>query len=137
VTLNFQTQCSGSTYTSLGGTGCTTVSPVVIPLLTGALPITNPPGSLSGQRFSLQVMGSSVMMRMPTFSGNLRVSIVDLWGRKVWSRTVTSGTAVLSWNGVSPNGQTSPSGVYIVRLVAQDASLNSGLLAESKFLLAH
>ncbi|MCD6025263.1 MAG: fibronectin [Fibrobacteria bacterium] len=47
------------------------------------------------------------------------MSILDAWGRSVWSRTVNpskDGTRELTWNGRNASGQAASAGVYVVRV---------------------
>jgi hypothetical protein len=48
------------------------------------------------------------------------LSIIDTWGRTVWSRTVhpaQDGTRILAWDGRNTAGQAASAGVYVVRLM--------------------
>ncbi len=220
VTLNFQTQCYGSTYTSLGGTGCTTVAPVVngplvpglpgaptgvtaasttagqatiswtAPTATGTSAITSykatavqdtskhctatapavtctvtgltlssytftvaainsagtgtssaassPVSSIfafgSKTGFSLQMIGSSMLLHIPAVSGNMRVSIVDLWGRTVWNRTVAGNIGQLSWDGKSNTGVSTPTGMYVLRVGFQKGGGNPANSIQTTFV---
>jgi len=98
-----------------------------------AIPISILP--FSAQSIGLQVDGSRVMMHLPEFAGDARVSVVDLWGRKVWSQIVGMGTRDISWDGKAQDG-TAGSGIYIVRLFVSGAGQGFQLAAQSKVLLS-
>jgi len=66
--------------------------------------------------FNLRMTGSSLLLSMPEITGDVRVSILDIWGRTLWNRTVSGNIGQLSWNGNSNYGASTPAGVYILRL---------------------
>jgi hypothetical protein len=51
-------------------------------------------------------------------------TLVDMWGRTVWDRTLTTsaGVSEVFWNGQANNGKTVSSGVYIVKVALLNAS---------------
>ncbi|HEX2612609.1 MAG TPA: hypothetical protein VHO02_03335, partial [Fibrobacteria bacterium] len=51
-----------------------------------------------------------------------RLTILDMFGRTVWSSDVVAGTQEVSWNGVGANGA-SAQGVYMARLASKDAGV--------------
>ncbi len=77
--------------------------------------------------------GSSMLLRLPEFSGRAEVTIVDIWGRVVWSQTVEAGTREVTWQKGS--SRSIAPGLYIVRIMAQDAGRKPRLAAESKLML--
>ena len=88
----------------------------------------------SVQSLGLQVVGSSVTMRLPEFSGNAKVSILDLKGRTVWSKTVGAGTGEVVWDGHAQGG-TAVAGIYFVRFFAPGAHQGLILAAQSRIFL--
>jgi hypothetical protein len=83
------------------------------------------PGNGSLQGFSVSQNAGSLLFRLPVnVGGNAVVTVADLKGRTVWSRTVSTGASesVLSWNGVSEAGMKASSGLYAVTVSLRDAS---------------
>jgi flagellar hook assembly protein FlgD len=62
----------------------------------------------------------------------VQISVMDIWGRTVWSRDVNAGVNELTWNGKTNVGA-ALRGVYLVRIA--NVSQNSRILAESKVML--
>ncbi len=79
-------------------------------------PVTNILGFTAKNGFGLQMMGSSMLLRMPAVSGDVQVSILDVWGRTVWSRTVSGSIGRIVWDGNSNHGSSAPVGMYVLRL---------------------
>ncbi len=90
-------------------------------------------GSAAGSAFSMRVTGSSVSFRFPEGISDARVTVMNIRGQAVWSQRAVSGMRELSWDGKSSGGRP-VSGLYIVRLTAQDAQ-HKPMVAESKILL--
>jgi flagellar hook assembly protein FlgD len=69
---------------------------------------------------SLQASGKSLLFTMHDVSQSVRLSIVDLRGKSVWSRTVTpvEGLVQVAWNGTSTDGGVAARGVYVLRAVS-------------------
>jgi hypothetical protein len=106
VKLSYETQKAGSTA----------VSDATVSIL---------PGNGSLQGFSVSQAAGSLLFRLPVnVGGNAVVTVADLKGRTVWSRTVSTGASesVLSWNGVSEAGAKATSGLYAVTVSLRDAS---------------
>jgi hypothetical protein len=61
----------------------------------------------------------------------MRVSVVDVWGRTVWSQTVTNARE-LAWDGIASDGHAIAHSVYIARMVALDANHKSVSVVEKK-----
>ncbi len=58
-------------------------------------------------------------------SENLTLSVVDMWGRTVWTRTVNPARdqiSEISWNGKNSSGQQASAGMYVVRASVTDHS---------------
>ena len=81
-----------------------------------------------------QAAGSSLILRLPEFSGKAQISIVDLWGRTVWDKTVGPETREVTWNR-NARGQSLLPGVYIARLLILESGHNSRIAAESKIAI--
>ncbi len=95
-----------------------------------------PVGILSGKNgraFAIQTLGSFVKFQLPDGIYAARVTIMDVWGRKVWSHNMNSGAPEASWDGRLKSGLPA-SGVYFVRLTT-DTGRNPKVLAETKFTL--
>jgi len=91
--------------------------------------------SFSLQSMGLQVDGSRVMFRLPELSGNAQVSIIDLFGRNMWSQTLGAGTQEVTWDG-KVQGKTASSGLYILRLFVSGTGQGMKLAAQSKILIS-
>jgi hypothetical protein len=57
-------------------------------------------------------------------SKRTRITLVDMFGRTVWSRTLaaSAGTQEVLWNGQAQNGARASAGVYVVRAALLDAA---------------
>ena len=74
----------------------------------------------------------SIAFRFPKNVERLHLSVLDVWGRTVWSRKIEAGATEVSWNRKA-EGHSIAAGTYIVRLAASE--FQSRLLAESKITL--
>ncbi len=97
-------------------------------------PVTGILGFTSQNGFTLRMSGSSLMLRMPIVPGNVRVSILDVWGRKIWSRTVSGSIGQLTWDGLSSRGVSAPIGMYVLRLVFVNGEGNSTNALQTTFI---
>ena len=109
------------TVTAINAVGSGTAS-APSPSVTGIL---NPM-----KEVGFHISGTSMMLRLPELSANAEVSILDVWGRSVWNKTVGAGVREVSWQ----KGAIVP-GVYVIRLAIQDASHKYRVASESKILL--
>jgi hypothetical protein len=77
------------------------------------------PRSASSQSFVVKMPGSHVTFALPAGS-RTRLSIVDAWGRTLWSRAITlsAGSSSFTWDGNATNGQRVAPGSYKVMQVA-------------------
>ena len=60
----------------------------------------------------------------------ITLSVIDAWGRTVWSRSVNAGeskSTQVSWNGRSANGTLAAAGMYVVR-----ASVSNGVASTNR-----
>ncbi len=104
VRLEFETQKPGAAAVKLGPTQ-TIVS--VSPMAASGL----------AQGFSVKVAGQGVMFRMPAaHEGKAVITLVDTWGRTVWSGAFAPGATHLAWNGTVKGGMVANSGLYVARL---------------------
>ncbi len=73
---------------------------------------------------------TTIQYRLPTVS-DVAVDIVDIMGRSVWSYTAggsQAGTHILQWTGKLRSGLSVSSGIYLLRLKANNAVLTKKLL---------
>jgi len=84
--------------------------------------------------FGLQMAGSTMLLRMPSLSGEVRVSILDMWGRTVWNRTVSGDIGQVTWNGNSNQGSAAPVGMYVLRLAFQKGAGNPASAIQTTFV---
>jgi len=68
-------------------------------------------------RSGIRTLGSSILFSLPPEAASARLSISDMWGRTVWSRTLGNGVSEATWNGVGSTSQ----GMYWVRMELRDA----------------
>jgi hypothetical protein len=73
------------------------------------------------ESFAIRMSGASpVSFNIPEGASQVNVSILDMWGRTVWSRNFETakmgGVRQISWNGIASNGQKASAGVYMVRV---------------------
>jgi len=101
---------------------------------TASTPTANIFGFSPKNGFALQMAGSTLLLRMPLISGNVHVSILDIWGRTIWSRTVSGDIGQLTWNGNSNRGSAAPTGVYLLRLTFQKGQGNPGGAIQTSFV---
>jgi hypothetical protein len=74
--------------------------------------------------FTAKPLGNGMVFQIQgAEAGKVRVALVDMWGRTVWSRTTasTAGTNQVVWNGQATSGSLVSSGVYVVRVSLLDA----------------
>ena len=119
IKLSYGTQVPGQTSVVLGKTDT-------------ALPagIHNAITSTAG--FSIISSSSGYLFRLPGNLSGAHISVMDIWGRVVWSQTASNGTTELSWN--TKTGKSAAPGIYLVRLTAGNG-LSSKVLADSKITL--
>jgi hypothetical protein len=101
-------------------------------LLTTSLVLgVNPRASRGAAEFSAKSAGKGLVFSVPGgAAGPLRVSLVDVWGRTVWSGTADKGARTVAWNGITANGNRAAPGLYVARL----SSAGKSVIAESKVL---
>jgi hypothetical protein len=83
------------------------------------------PGLRSLPGFGIHAIGSTIVFKIPAGVTGAKVSVMDISGREVWSRNVSSATREVAWNGIKA------SGLYVARTVVTSGET----AAESKLLL--
>ncbi len=83
--------------------------------------------------FGLQKVGSSMLLQLPLTSGSKHVSILDIWGRTVWSRMANGQTQQLTWNGKSAKGSAT-AGIYFLRVSLRNADGSRVNNLQTKFV---
>jgi hypothetical protein len=79
---------------------------------------------LDGPALMVKQMGRGLMFQVHSEkAGTARVSLVDMWGRTVWSHTTAAseGLNSVTWNGRGNNGKSVASGVYVLQVTLTDA----------------
>jgi hypothetical protein len=74
--------------------------------------------------FSVEAAGKGLVFRIPDMNAaKVRVSVMDMQGRNVWSRTVLVGAGMnaIAWNGIASNGKGAGAGLYMVSMSLLDA----------------
>jgi hypothetical protein len=114
VKLSYETQRPGSNLITLGATG---------------IPIAIHSGSAYpravAQDFSVQAIDGGLAFRMNLNAPRATVSILDIGGRTLWSRTLRNGNQSslqeINWDGSTSNGRRVNAGNYVVRVRTEDA----------------
>jgi hypothetical protein len=83
--------------------------------------------------FAARATRAGVVFRLPVGVAG-RVTVLDVWGRVVWSRQADDSTAELAWDGRGTRGAVAR-GVYVARFQPQDARRSTGAALERKFTL--
>lgn len=120
VKLSYETQKEGSSALAIG----TTAAPAAggNDYTTGIIGA----GSRGQGGFAARIAGRQVSFAVPGAVAG-RVSVVDVFGRTVWSHTVSAGTSSITWDGLGRNGAASR-GVYVARFES-----GKGAAMEHKF----
>ncbi len=74
------------------------------------------------------------------FISDVNLVIYNVLGQTIWHRHLqnqTVGTHKFTWSGLSDNGKSLPSGVYILQFVAKDSDQNMRFSDTTKLLLLH
>jgi hypothetical protein len=101
---------------------------------------TIPPSSIAGKLptasngFSVKASGNGLVFRMDAKDASAaRITLVDMWGRTVWSRTgALPGAGTIAWDGRTTGGQIASQGVYAVRVNLLNAQGKTVRLIERK-----
>ncbi len=97
-------------------------------------PVTSILGFTAKDGFGIQMVGSSMLLRMPSISGDVHVSIMDVWGRTVWNRTVSGNIGQLTWDGRSNHGSSAPVGMYVLRLSFVNSDVKTAGYLQTTFV---
>ena len=81
---------------------------------------------------SMRSSGSGFVFSLPAQEG-VRISVLDVHGREVWTRAAEGKTEVL-WNGQSANGARLAAGAYVARAIAREGG-SAKVLAQRSFSL--
>jgi large repetitive protein len=91
-----------------------------------SITVPEPPDAILPGSFVIRMDGTNpYSYRMPAsvaaVTERLTMSIYDVYGRQVWSRTIAPNTGVteLTWNGRTTSGAMASAGMYIVRINAK------------------
>lgn len=105
IRLEFETQKPGAATVTLGPTQ-TVVSVAPMAALR------------AGQSFfSVKAVGQGLTFQIPAaHDGKAVITLIDTWGRTVWSGAFAPGSAQLGWNGTVKGGMVANSGLYVARL---------------------
>src|SRR5690606_8874676 len=83
--------------------------------------LSGPLASLQGAAFTVSPAGRGLVFGLGVAAeGRATVSLVDMWGRTVWSGAFAPGATSLQWNGTVRNGAYAVSGVYLARVTIAD-----------------
>ena len=120
------------TVTASNVAGSTTVDLFI--WIQGASAISSSPSS----SFMFRISGASpVSFHVPENAKQIRLEVLDVWGRSVWSCTVEpgrmSGTREILWDGLSSGGAPVASGVYMLRMSITGPNPGSSGIVERKF----
>jgi len=104
IRLEFETQKPGASVVILDTTQQTVVSVAAA-------------ASRLAQSFSAKAAGQGLTFQMAGApEGKAVITLVDMWGRTVWSGAFAPGATRLAWNGTARTGAAASSGVYVARL---------------------
>jgi hypothetical protein len=106
IKLSYETQKAASSAVVIGSTATPAAGGNDYTGIAGA-------GSRGTHGFVARAAGRQVSFALPASTAG-RVSIVDVFGRTVWTRNVTAGTTSITWDGLGRNGVASR-GVYVAR----------------------
>jgi hypothetical protein len=87
---------------------------------TGTISISGNRSFASKGAFSVRSAGSEMRFFLPSAKAG-KLSVVDVWGRTVWSRNIPAGVTAVSWNGKAASGFAAR-GVYVARFIPAGSS---------------
>ena len=83
--------------------------------------VAGPLASVQGSAFTVASAGRGLVFGLGVAAeGRATVSLVDMWGRTVWSGAFAPGASRLQWNGTVRNGAYAANGVYLARVTIAD-----------------
>jgi flagellar hook assembly protein FlgD len=93
----------------------------------------NPSNWVAANSMTLQTSGKTLLFEMKDVSQSVRLSIVDLKGNIVWSRTLVpaNGAVSVSWRGAADNGQSLARGSYVFRAASLQGRKETPLMARA------
>jgi flagellar hook assembly protein FlgD len=93
----------------------------------------NPAHWVAANSMTLQTSGKTLLFEMKDVSQSVRLSIVDLKGNIVWSRTAipVNGVVTVAWRGAADNGQTLARGAYVFQATSLQGRKETPLLARA------
>ncbi len=92
-------------------------------------PVSILPGISRGGSVTAELSGNTIVFRVPEGLSDVRLSVMDVWGRTLWSSIIAAGHRDASWN-TKTNGGSLAGGVYLIRLT--DRRQSSRVFAESR-----
>ncbi len=95
---------------------------------------------LGGPALGFKAMGQGLLFQVNSqASSKVRIAIVDMFGRTVWSRTAQTGAGSnqIIWDGNASNGMAIGSGIFIVRMNLLDVNGKSAASLTRKVPLTH
>lgn len=124
VKLSYENQKTGQTLVAFADTLTPSVSLAGAARMQGGLALT---ARASGNGYLFQVRGVE--------SGSIRLAVIDMAGREVWTRLSNDGSRDIQWNGVANGGRAVGTGVYAIRLSVLDAKGRTTATRELKLPL--
>ncbi len=104
--LSYETQKAGANAIVVGTTAAPAAGGSDYTGILGA-------GSHGTHSFATRVAGRQVFFNLPAATAG-KVSVLDVFGRTVWSSNVTATASAIAWDGMGRNGNASR-GVYVAR----------------------
>lgn len=91
----------------------------------------NPANWVAANSMTLQTSGKTLLFEMKDVSQMVRLSIVDIKGNLVWSRTAVpvNGVVSVSWRGAADNGQALARGTYVFQATSLQGRKETPLMA--------
>jgi flagellar hook assembly protein FlgD len=91
----------------------------------------NPANWIAANSMTLQTSGKTLFFEMTEASQAVRLTVMDLKGNIVWSRTAmpVNGVVSIAWRGAADNGQTLAKGAYVFRATSLQGRKETPLMA--------
>lgn len=92
-----------------------------------------PAGDRASRALTFQSSGQTLRFQVRDVKQSVRIQILDMQGRPVWSRVVapTDGTANVSWEGTGVSGSRVAGGVYAVQATTRSEKGEAVLMTQS------
>lgn len=121
--LSYETQKPGANSVLTFGT---VGAPVAVAPRASASP--------AARALRVAAQGSGHVFSIPApAASDLRVSVLDVQGRAVWSSVLPRGATSIAWSGVDAHGRVAPHGMYVARIAG---AADAGSPREARFLRA-